>query len=297
MDKETDKEEKVESLFEKARQAAPVLSMEDAVKLVSLNAEKVLLAHKKTLFRKNTLRILFITGVILLFYFGYTYYLTKHLVPEPVAVLNTGKLIESKTDEEKNTILSGQLEIKTDNASFPPVYKEENITKPIPDKKPIQQNLPVPQKTRSETDGPATISFLKDEKRIKMILYFGEIKELRIDEEIIDPIAYSDYTEIIQKGKTMEINSRREKEDDMELSDLEREQKRQNEVVLNTIMRALAKDELIIDGKSFDFRLLWYKLVVNGITQSNESYEKYKAIYEEASGKRLTEKSNVHIMH
>lgn len=181
---------------------------------------------------------------------------------------------------------------------FPPVYGEENITRPNT----IEKTEDRPQnhdygKVKAQASGPAAISFVYEDKKVKITLFEGEVQALVIDDELISQSDYISYTNIINKGRQLEKNSREENQNSTGTNTLEREQKRQNEIINNTIIKSLAKDGLISPDAHFDFRLVWYNVYINGRRQPMDVYEKYKVLYEEASGKRLMPGSDVYIKH
>jgi hypothetical protein len=301
MEKEKNTDPFLDDLFDQARQAEPIMSYAEAEILIRNAPKKDSKEKKNDSFRKNLIRSI---GLIIFFLFMYGVFRffndTKKEFVAP-AIKNTEKKIVSNPEKlpepNKEIIEKSPVQEKT-NTSFPPVYKEENISRPEGIVLPEKKTIPViPEKSITKTDGAATITFNREEKKIKMILYFGEVKDLFIDGIRINPANYHEYSNVIDEGKNLEKTGREEKEETDGLSDLEREQKRQNELIMNTIMKVLAKDQLITDGQSFDFRLMWNKLVIDGNEQPKELYEKYRALYEEVSGKRLTEKSNIHIRH
>lgn len=291
--------------FEQDRNAEPVMAEEKEADLIQNKVQVSPLRNKRN-------RHAFFAGILSLILLVATLKVYNPFKePDSVDTENssdpitksTSEMVEVADDKELHE-LQGTVTGETEKFwnfkknVFPPVYKDENISRPeVSVIKKITDNVFSTEKISIQTDGFATINFSTDDQDVKMLLHFGEVKSLSINKKMIDPGAYPDYAKIIDTGIQLEKNSRTNKEEQTGLSDLDREKKRQNEIIMNSIIKSVARDALIADGQSCDFRLQWNNLTINNEPQPNELYEKYKALYEEASGKKLNARSNIHIAH
>ncbi len=281
--------------FERERNAAPAVSLEETESLVALKGESRRTEHRKKEVKKNVVRMLIVAAVLLISFAGYRLNQKREV---SVQDSKTDLVLPEEKAAPQPTPVPAAAEPVAETkktGDFPPAYPEENISRPEHITQPVKNTAPAPQKISMQTPGEATVTFTHDDKKVKLVLLFDDIKDLYIDEVKIDPAHYGDYKEIVAAGKKLELDNRKNKENN--LSKTEREQQQQNEIILNSIIKSLARDELIAEGASFDFRLQWNKLFLNDQLQPTAVYEKYKALYEEASGQLLTQRSNIHIRH
>jgi hypothetical protein len=281
----------IDDLFERARNAEPVISVSEATRLISAGGAT---GNNFTGNRsKNLLKGLMAAGIISLLFVSYLLYRKEPAqisrtatvpAPEKISISKPEPVIENP---EEKTIE------KTDTKSG----EESTAVPPEEEKKVTARTTTAPEHARLQTAGDATVTFSYHEKNIKMVLSYDEVKELTIDGHTIEQTEYPAYADMIASGKTIEKTTRKQQEDNDGLSGAQRDQNKQNEIILNSLVKMLNGDGLVKDNQPFDFRLQWNKMTLNDQEQPDDVYRRYKALYEEASGKTLNEKSNIHIKH
>ncbi|MFN0189852.1 MAG: hypothetical protein ACKVQV_14210, partial [Bacteroidia bacterium] len=141
--------------------------------------------------------------------------------------------------------------------------------------------------------GSAKVNFEEDGKNIEMMINNENI-QLKIDGNIIDPENYNQYNSIIEKGKLLKKESDNLNDKTTSQSNIEKERNKQT---MNEIISQLEKDQIIDPSSHFEFRLTGTKMLINEVEQSEILFNKYKLLYESASGNRLNMKSNIKIKH
>ena len=180
--------------------------------------------------------------------------------------------------------------------AFPPRYAEENISHPPGVREAINDgSQPVMYHPGQETGLPSIVSFRQDEKNIRLIMLQQEVLALQVDSRIIEPDSFPNFQAFIETGKSLAHHSATPPQNESSTAELQREELRQREVFRNTMMKALARDGLIREGQAQQVHLLWNNLFVDGLSQSRELFEKYKALYEETTGHRLNRQSDIRI--
>jgi|GEM_PF-2650374 len=289
--------QKLDHLLEKARSAEPIVTIDEAGEIVR-SAPPAAGSYRDRQNKSRLLKALLTAGIFSLLLIGYL--AIRNNEPDPAPPLN-------KIQDEKISLPPAgvQKNTNTDHAAepFPPVYKEENITRP--DVAPVAssnenepaKSLPPVQKIRTQTSGAAIISFVHDDRKVRITLFHGDVKGLYIDDVMISAGDYSSHAGIIEEGKKLEKASRSEKDKAEGLSDEEVQAKDRHEAIVSTLIRELGKDGLVKNGDHFEFRLQWNRFFVNGEEQTHELYEKYRLLYEQSSGARLEKNSNIRISH
>ncbi len=140
--------------------------------------------------------------------------------------------------------------------------------------------------------GKAKVHFEENGRNVEMLI--GEkVSELKIDGELIDPSEYDQHQELLNKGIQMKADS--DKEATSESNKMP--EKERNKNTMNEIIKQLSDDNLVDPNGKFEFRLTGTGLYINEILQSESLYIKYKELYQNKSGKIITEKSNIKIRH
>ncbi len=192
----------------------------------------------------------------------------------------------------------GLIAGRANQQAFPPRYIEENISHPPGrDEKINAGTEPVKLKPGLESNLPSIVTFRQDEKNIRLILLQNEVLELQVDSLKIEPAAFRDFQSFIETGKALIRHNATPQQNESSMTELQREEQRQNEVFRNTMLKALARDGLIREGQAPQVYLLWNNLYVDGQSQSRELFEKYKALYEEITGQHLKRQSEIQITH
>jgi bla regulator protein BlaR1 len=127
---------------------------------------------------------------------------------------------------------------------------------------------------------------LETQKREQEILMRAQEEKMRAEEaKMREQEAQLRKQEAKLRAKEAEL---REKEKEMQ-----EQMDRFTEVVVNELMR----DQLITARDDYEFQFENGKLYINGKKQSNELYQKYKNLYEQATGKKLNEEGNFRIVN
>ena len=300
MDQSKNTSSKLDALFENARKEQP---------LMDLNEVSNLIKNPSAYQKKKESNVMRWFGVFLLIGLGASgmFFLINNNSSDDkktgnaVAVSNPSSIQASipetdKTGETsvsannnnlKNTAIESTLAGKNE--------KEKNATtgksaEPVLSSENAKSN---PVSGIKHYTGNATISFSSDNKKIKMTISpANEIEELLINEELIANESYKDYKSIIDEG--LKLKNEKIKTGgggSVEEQSLNAEKR----TIMNEMMKELSSDGLITSDQPFDFTLTGQELILDKQKQSQETFERYKGVYEKVTGEKLPSKYNLHI--
>ncbi|MEO5569690.1 MAG: hypothetical protein ABIT08_08195 [Bacteroidia bacterium] len=143
-------------------------------------------------------------------------------------------------------------------------------------------------------EGDATISFLSDDnKKIKMtVTPSNEVIGFKVNDEAIPNEKYSEYKNIIDEGLKLKNDQQKKSSGTVPVSDPAHASKRN---LSSAIMNQLTADGLISGNEPFDFTLTGQEVILNNQKQTQETFEKFKQLYEKTAGEKLPAKYNFHI--
>jgi hypothetical protein len=302
---------KLDGLFDVARKQQPVMNLNEINDLIKNPS-----AHQK---RKAGALTWF--GVFLLIglgAFGVSFLLNNNSSADTqsvnsIEVTSETQPVTNETQAEKNTIqASAAVAAKQDEASASAGKSDSKNTaseSSLANKDDIKNTASTDKsdhavlahgKSKSNAgtvskhyEGDATITFLSDNKKVKMtITPTNEIEELKVNDQLISNESYKNYKNIIDEGLKLK-NEKTKNEGGSNAEEQTLSAAKRN--VMNAMIKELTSDGLISPDKSFDFTLTGQEIFLNNEKQSVETFEKYKGTYEKITGEKLPAKYNLHI--
>jgi hypothetical protein len=128
---------------------------------------------------------------------------------------------------------------------------------------------------RKMLKGEVKISFPYNDQEVMMKLVGDDISELYIDDRLVAREKYDDYSEMISEGRNF-------------LAGHGKEAERNSLDLIQYFDSQLLQDKLIAINAAYTFELSSSHLLINKSAQSNESFTKYKKLYETKTGKEIT---------
>ncbi len=275
-------------LFAKAKVEQPIVDANDIKNLVLLQTSSMvstnLFIRYKFLWFSAT--SMFIAAI---FYFLYTNTIKKQQqIPQLTTTINQQSLpthIKQQTAIVSNAIKENKKQLLEIPSTSQSRVEEESST--------LKQDLSTIKKQDYYFPGDAKINFENEGSNVNMLIG-NDLKRLEINGVVINENEYSKYNDLIQKGKALKAEADKSSSN---LSESEKHQHQKNREVMDEIIKQLQGDKMIDTDGHFEFRLTGTKLFINTIPQNEAMFAQYKALYENVSGYRLNEKSNIKIKH
>lgn len=269
-------DEKLDALFQKARDEKPIVSLEE-VRPVLLLA-KTGSSASNNIVRLRWMMLAF--GLIIIA--GFAIFLTNKETP----------FDKADSLAEKNVATSGQNTSESSAAAA-----SENNTAPLPSQNKSRENSPPissnPRESLNESyyfPGKAEIEFEENNRQIKMVMD-EQLVFLSINNQEIAPEEYSNHAEIIDKGFRLKLKSVPHS------APANHPTAKSNKEVMDGLIDALAADQLIQPDSSFEFRLTGKKLYIDNTVRDDLLYRKYRNLYEHLSGNKIAEDTDIRIKH
>jgi len=127
--------------------------------------------------------------------------------------------------------------------------------------------------------GEYVITFNYDGQDIRMKLVGDEVSEFTVDGKAVPADQYADYDDILAEGKNYLIGNTHAEEGSSSLN------------LIKYFDNQLRGDGVLDKEVQYKFELSSTQLIVNGEVQSNDLFKKYKGLYQDKTGKTITDGS------
>ena len=192
----------------------------------------------------------------------------------PVAVAPVGK-IEAGTEAEEKNSTESNLDNKSSNLS---VQKKESINA-----KEVALN-----KNSIYLEGTKTVLLTHENKIVSIELNQFGVKKIIDDGVLVSANNYSNYNEDIEQAS---------KRSGIKLKLEEKKRLSKKEELADAIIQGLYKENLLVEGQSYDLTISNDEAILNGKVLSSESRKKMLDIIEQTTGKTLPSDGKIHIRH
>ncbi len=192
----------------------------------------------------------------------------------PLAVAPVGK-IEAGTDAEEKNITVSKIDNNSSNLS---VQKKESINA-----KEVALN-----KNSIYLEGTKTVLLTHENKIVSIELNQFGVKKIIDDGVLVSANNYSNYNEDIEQAS---------KRSGIKLKLEEKKRLSKKEELAEAIIQGLYKENLLVEGQSYDLTISNDEAILNGKVLSNESRKKMLDIIEQTTGKTLPSDGKIHIRH
>ena len=192
----------------------------------------------------------------------------------PVAVAPVGK-IEAVTEAEEKNSTESNLDNKSSNLS---VQKKESINA-----KEVALN-----KNSIYLEGTKTVLLTHENKIVSIELNQFGVKKIIDDGVLVSANNYSNYNEDIEQAS---------KRSGIKLKLEEKKRLSKKEELADAIIQGLYKENLLVEGQSYDLTISNDEAILNGKVLSSESRKKMLDIIEQTTGKTLPSDGKIHIRH
>ncbi len=192
----------------------------------------------------------------------------------PVAVAPVGK-IEAGTEAEEKNSTESNIDNKSSNLS---VQKKESINA-----KEVALN-----KNSIYLEGTKTVLLTHENKIVSIELNQFGVKKIIDDGVLVSANNYSNYNEDIEQAS---------KRSGIKLKLEEKKRLSKKEELADAIIQGLYKENLLVEGQSYDLTISNDEAILNGKVLSSESRKKMLDIIEQTTGKIFPSDGKIHIRH
>lgn len=287
-------DKKLATYFEEAKKENPIVSLSEVEAMLHKHAE----GNDQRFVKKNYRKYWLMAAIVLLSASGLFYYYNSDLKkPQPDSAASAVSAVSSAADADDAPSVSSALPENSPATTIAAGANTSSASTPTLNESSTQFATssaafkPAGPKTESNTrfyyEGAAEVSFTDQGKSVRIRMN-DTIQSFYINDTLIAPDVYSEFLPLIKKAKEEKT---RASAHSSTTSATEGKQGKTKKVIMNRLIRELQMDSIIMAGQPFEFRLNHERLYVNGIEKNHTRFTKYKALYEQLSGNRLSPSS------